>query len=111
MQQMRGRRVMSYCQTNLIDERYRLETVVATTEFNIVYTALDRLRGCEVIVKAARQGRCGHDEHCLSCWSLAHEGVVLRRLARDAIPAPRYLDHLHVAGRPFLTMTKIPGQN
>src|SRR5690349_12530864 len=102
---------MIYQQDNVLDKRYRVETVLTTTELSTVYTATDLLGAREVIVKEARRGQCDYAEHCVTCWNLALEGVVLRRIGRHTIPAPRYLGQFHVDGRPFLAMSKIPGTN
>jgi serine/threonine protein kinase len=91
-------------------ERYRVETVIATTGLSVVYVATDLVRSREVIVKMARQGQCGYDKHCLNCLYLTLEATLLRRLDRHTITAPRYLGHMHAGGRPVLVMTKVPGQ-
>lgn len=101
---------MSYRQDIILHERYRVEGVLVTTEFSAVYTATDLVRYREVVVKGARQDRCGDDGHCLTCLYLTLEAVTLRRLSQHAIPAPHYLGQFHVGQRPFLAMTKIPGQ-
>jgi|GEM_PF-2059784 len=103
--------MMRYPQDNVLNGRYHVETVVTMTECSTIYTATDLVRSREVIVKAARQAHCNYAEHCLACWSLVHEGLVLRRLVQRTIRAPRYLNQFHVDGRPFLAMTKIRGQN
>jgi serine/threonine protein kinase len=102
---------MSYQHDNVLAERYRVETVITTTELSMVYTATDLLDAREVVVKVARHGQCDDAEHCPTCWNLALEGVVLRRLNHHTIPAPRYLGQFHTGGRPFLAMSKISGHN
>lgn len=101
---------MSDRQDVIFHERYRVEAAIATTRLSQVYVATDLARSRKVIVKAARQGQCSHDKHCLNCLYLSLEAAVLRRLNRHAIMAPRYLGHMHIAGRPVLVMTKIRGQ-
>jgi eukaryotic-like serine/threonine-protein kinase len=93
----------------LLQHRFRIRRVLRETGLNVVYCATDIVQRGAVIIKSPLLGVCTINVHTTACWDLAHEAVILRHLAQYGITAPRTIDFFHLAGRPYLAMSLIPG--
>lgn len=97
------------CGAAALRERYCVLRTLAITDLNIVSAGIDRASGAPVVIKAALAACHDPIEHRQRCYVLAYEALMLRRLERYGVAAPRLLDTFHHGGQPFLVMSRVAG--
>jgi eukaryotic-like serine/threonine-protein kinase len=95
----------------MLRQRYCILRTLATTKQSIVSGAFDLQTQTIVVVKAGKTYCDAPIKHTQACYMIAHEALMLRRLQRCGIPAPKYIDDFHIGGQPFLVMSHLAGQS
>jgi eukaryotic-like serine/threonine-protein kinase len=90
--------------------RYYVENVIGTTTYHTIYGGVDLSTGNNIVIKYAHHATCSYGAHGVACRRLVSEGMMLLLLKSKKIPAPHFRAQLHADSRPYLVMTRIPGQ-